>query len=268
MTELWRAVLLGAVQGVTEFLPISSSGHLMLIHTGLGWAEYGLAYDVILHLATLLAVAIYFRTDIANITLAFFSKDPARAEERKLAWLIVIATAATAVIAVPFSGAIGRAFDSITWIGAAFLLTSAALVAAELLARKQVHSLNALTWQKAALVGLAQAVALFPGVSRAGATIVGGLGVGLDREQATRFSFLMSGPIILLAGAKTAIDAFADPQPFIGMPAAIAGSVVAFVMAYLSIAALLAFVKRYPLYVFAVYTGILGVAMLVWQLAG
>ncbi len=267
MIEFWRAVLLGVVQGVTEFLPISSSGHLMLIHKGLGWAEYGLAYDVVLHLATLLAVAIYFRTDITNITKAFFSKDAERADDRKLAWLVVIATAVTAIIAAPFSGVIDRAFSSLRWIGAFFLLTSAALVSAELLSRKQMHSLNALTWQKAVLVGLAQAVALFPGVSRAGATIVGGLGVGLDREQATRFSFLMSGPIILLAGAKTAYDAFVDPQPFIGMPAAIAGSVVAFVAAYLSIAGLLAFVKRYPLYIFAVYTGILGVVTLVWQMS-
>lgn len=267
MTEFWRAVILGAVQGVTEFLPISSSGHLMLIHKGLGWGEFSLAYDVILHLATLLAVILYFRADLSRMTVALISRRPELGTERRLGWLVLAATAVTAVMALVFSDTIDRAFSDLTWIGAFFLLTSSALVFSELLGRKQMHDMAKLSLGKAIVVGLAQAIALFPGVSRAGATMAAGMGVGLDREQAARFSFLMSVPIILLAGAKTGLDALLEPEPFIGALPAIAGGVVAFVTAYLSIAALLAFIKRHPLYLFAVYTGLLGAGTLIWQLA-
>lgn len=267
MTEFFRAIVLGVVQGVTEFLPISSSGHLMLIHKGLGWDEFSLAYDVILHLATLLAVVLYFRADLSRMAVALVSRRPELDAERRLGWLVVAATAVTAVLALALGGVIDRAFSSLTWIGGFFLLTSAALISSELLGRKQMHDMSRLTLGKALLIGLAQAVALFPGVSRAGATMAAGLGVGLDREQAARFSFLMSVPIILLAGVKTGLDALLDPQPFIGVWAAVAGGVVAFVAAYLSIAALLAFLKRHPLYLFAGYTGLLGVGTLIWQLA-
>lgn len=266
MTEFWRAVALGAVQGVTEFLPISSSGHLMLIHKGLGWDEFSLAYDVVLHLATLLAVILYFRADLSRMTVALVSRRPELDTERRLGWLVLAATAVTAVMALAFSGTIDRAFSDLTWIGGFFLLTSAALLFSELLGRQKLHEMSRLSLGKAIVVGLAQAVALFPGVSRAGATMAAGMGVGLDREQAARFSFLMSVPIILLAGAKTGLDALLDPQPFIGIGAAIAGGIVAFVAAYISIAALLAFLKRHPLYLFAGYTGLLGVGTLAWQL--
>ncbi len=267
MTEFWRAVVLGAVQGVTEFIPISSSGHLMLIHKGLGWSEFGLAYDVVLHLATLLAVAIYFRSDISGMAVALVSKNPDLDAERRLGRLVMAATAVTAVMALAFSDVIDRAFSDITWIGAFFLLTSVALVSSERLGGKRLHEISGLSMGKALLIGLAQAVALFPGVSRAGATMAAGMGVGLDREQSARFSFLMSVPIILLAGVKTGLDAVADPQPFIGLWAALAGGVVAFVAAYASIAALLAFLKRHSLYLFAGYTALLGAGTLIWQLS-
>lgn len=267
MSEFWRAVVLGAVQGFTEFLPISSSGHLLLIHDGLGWTEFSLAYDVLLHLATLAAVLIYFRADLVHIAKAFFSNDPALAHDRRLGWLVILATAVTGVLAVVFGDVIDAAFADPAWIGAFFLVTSVALFASESLTGKRLHDMSELPFHKAALIGLAQAVALFPGVSRAGATMAAGLGVGLDREQSARFSFLMSIPIIMLAGLSQGLDALADPQPFISWPAAVAGAVVAFVMAYISIAGLLAFLRRYPLYVFAVYTGVLGVGLLVWRLA-
>ena len=267
MTELWRAVVLGLVQGVTEFLPISSSGHLLLIHSGLGWVEFGLEYDVILHFATLLAVIVYFREDLALMTKASITRDPTLAGERRLAWLVMLATAATVVIAVPFAGVIDRAFADPSWIGAFFLVTSATLVVSEVATRKRLHRVTKLSWQRAVVVGLAQAVALFPGVSRAGMTIAAGLGVGLDREQAARFSFLMSIPIILLANVRTGLDLMGDPEPFIGIGPAFAGSLVSFVAAYLSIAGLLAFLRRYPLYVFAAYTALLGTGILIWQLS-
>ncbi len=267
MTEFWRAVLLGAVQGVTEFIPISSSGHLMLIHKGLGWSEFGLAYDVVLHLASLLAVTIYFRSDISRMAIALVSKNPDLDAERRLGWLVMAATAVTAVMALAFSDLIERAFSNIAWIGGFFLLTAAALVSSELLGGKRLHEISGLPLGKALLVGLAQAVALFPGVSRAGATMAAGMAVGLDREQSARFSFLMSVPIILLAGVKTGLDAVADPQPFIGLWAAFAGGVVAFVAAYASIGVLLAFLKRHSLYLFAGYTALLGAGTLIWQLS-
>ncbi len=266
MTEFFRAVVLGAVQGATEFLPISSSGHLMLIHTGLGWSEFGLAYDVVLHLATLLAVIVYFRDDLARMTRALASKDAARRVDRRLGWLVLSATAVTAALAIAFGDLIDRAFADLRWIGAFFLLTSAALASSEFLGRARSQGLSDLPLWKALLVGAAQAVALLPGVSRSGATISAAIGMGLDREQAARFSFLLSVPIIMLAGVKTGLDALADPQPFIGAGAALAGGVVAFLTAYVSIAFLLAFLRRHSLYVFAVYTAALGFGTLLWQL--
>lgn len=266
MSEFWRTVILGAVQGFTEFLPVSSSGHLLLIQEGLGWEEFGLAYDVLLHLASLAAVAIYFRKDITRIVMAFLSRKSEDAANRRLGWLIVISTGITGAMAVVFGDLIDSVFADPVWIGAFFLVTAALLFASEFLTDKRLHELSALPVHKAVLIGLAQGVALLPGVSRAGATMAAGLGVGLDREQAARFSFLLSGPIILLASLKLGIDVLGDPESFVSWPAAIAGSLASFVMAYLSIAGLLAFLRRYPLYVFAVYTAVLGVVLLVWRL--
>ncbi|MBE0477229.1 MAG: undecaprenyl-diphosphate phosphatase [Coriobacteriia bacterium] len=266
MPDVARALVLGVVQGLAEFLPISSSGHLAVLQEGLGWSGFGLFFDVTVHLATLLAVVVYFRSDLALMARAFARPDASLAGERRFALLVLAATVPTAVIGLLGDDLFEHFFSSLVWVGAFFLVTTVALVSSEMLSRKTGHDAHEMAWGKALLIGAAQGMAIAPGISRSGATIAAGLGVGLDREQAARFSFLLSGPIILLAGVKTGLDAVTERSP-VGDPLAVAaGFVAAAVTGYLAIAGMLAFVKRRPLYAFAAYTGVLGVSVLVWQL--
>jgi undecaprenyl-diphosphatase len=263
--EIVRAIFLGAVQGLTEFLPVSSSGHLKLVQEGLGWtAEFGLAFDTLLHVATLLAVLIYFREDFKNLILAAFSSDPARAHDKRLAWLIVVATIPTGII-----GLIGNDwFENVSMlmVGFAFLITAGSLAAAEYFSAKSMHDAEGLGWGQAVLVGIAQGVAIMPGISRSGATMSAGLGLGLDREQAARFSFLLAAPIILLAGMKQMLDVAMGDATLPGVAASIAGFIAAGATGYLAIWGLLAFVRKHSFYPFAIYTAVLGIVVIVWQL--
>lgn len=265
MQEVLQAVLLGAVQGLTEFLPVSSSGHLRVIEEGLGWsADFGLAFDTVLHVATLLAVIVYFRSEFLAMIQAAFSSDPDKAHDKRLAWLIVVATIPTGIIGLLGSDWFETA--ALLWVGVAFLMTSAALTIAEWLSAKQVHDAEQLGWGQAILVGIAQGIAIMPGISRSGATIAAGLGLGLDREQAARFSFLLAAPIILLAGAKQGVDVALGAATLPSTAAVIAGFIAAALTGYLAVWGLLAWVREHTLYPFAIYTGLLGTVVIIWQL--
>lgn len=265
--QVVQAILLGIVQGISEFLPISSSGHLRVVQELFGIVdEFGLAFDTMVHVATLLAVVVYFRRDIAHMARALLSTDPALAKDRRLAWLVIIATIPTGIIGLAGSGFFESA--DMLYVGIAFLFTSAALTTAELLSRRSLHAAEGLGWKRAVLVGIAQGIAIMPGVSRAGATMAMGLGVGLDREQAARFSFLLSGPIILLAGASQAVEVFSGQAALPSLAASVAGFIAAAVTGYAAIAGLMAYLKRHSFAVFAVYTALMGVSVLVWRLTG
>ncbi len=261
--EVVQAIVLGVVQGVAEFLPISSSGHLRLIEDGLGWSGFGLAFDTLLHVATLLAVVVYFRDDIAHMIKAAFSTDEKMAADRHLAWLIVVATIPTGLIGLAGSDFFETA--ALVWVGVAFIITSAALLATDMLSRHTLHSAERLGWLSAIGVGIAQGIAVMPGISRSGATMAAGMGFGLDREQAARFSFLLSGPIILLAGAKQALDVIGGGATLPSLPATVLGFVAASVTGYLAIAGLMSFLRKHTFLPFAIYTGILGIAVIIWQ---
>lgn len=265
--QIIQAILLGVVQGAAEFLPISSSGHLRLVQELFGMPDqFGLAFDTLLHLATLLAVVVYFREDIRHMIRAALSRDPALAADKRLAWLVVVATVPTGII-----GLAGSDFFEtvdILWVGVAFLITSATLTAADLFSRKSLHRAEGLGWSRAILVGVAQGIAIMPGISRAGATMSMGLGVGLDREQAARFSFLLSGPIILLAGLSQATEVISGDAVLPGPVATLAGFAAAALTGYVAIAFLMEYLKRHSFAVFAVYTAVLGVSVIAWQLAG
>lgn len=262
-----QSILLGAVQGAAEFLPISSSGHLRVIQEFFGiTAEFGLAFDIMLHLATLLAVLVYFRADLSHMVRAFFSSDPLLSADRRLAWLVIVATIPTGVIGL--AGADFFESADILYVGIAFLVTSVSLITAEKLARRSLHRAEGLSWGRAILIGVAQGIAVMPGISRAGATMAAGLGLGLDREQAARFSFLLSVPIILLAGAKQGVEVLQGGATLPALPVSIAGFVTAALVGYASIAGLMAYLKRHSFMVFAVYTAVMGVSVLVWRLTG
>ncbi len=263
--EILQAVLLGVVQGISEFLPISSSGHLRLLQEVFGLTDdFGLVFDTWVHVATLAAVVVYFRADLAGMAASVLSRDPGRRADRRLAWLVVVATIPTGLIGLAGSDFFESA--DILYVGVAFLVTSAALTLADALSKMTLHEASALGWKRAVLIGVAQGIAVMPGISRAGATMAAGLGLGLDREQAARFSFLLSGPIILLAGAKQALDVFLTGEAGPSLLATVAGSAAAAITGYLAIAGLMAFIKRHSFRVFAVYTGMLGVGVLVWRL--
>jgi undecaprenyl-diphosphatase len=267
--EFVQAVVLGVVQGVAEFLPISSSGHLVIIPAVFGWTEFAgnVAFDVLLHLGTLVAVFAYFWRDLWRMLLAAFSSDPAKAGDRRLAWLVVIATFVTGAIGLAFNDFFESLFAQVAWVGLFLMVTALILVLAEKLSTKRGHAPERMTWLQACGIGLAQGVAIMPGISRSGATISAGLAAGLDREQSARFSFLLSAPIILLASAKTAVDAFGSGTSTLpSLAVSLAGFAASAIAGYLTIAWLLNYLKTRSLYPFAVYTALVGAAVLVWQL--
>jgi undecaprenyl-diphosphatase len=264
--DLVQAFVLGVVQGMAEFLPVSSSGHLVLVPAAFGWSEPSIGFDVMLHLATLVAVVGYFRRDLVLLIRAFFSRRSDLAAERKLAWLIIAATIPTGIIGLAFDDFFTSLFSNVTAVGVFLLLTAAILALSEMLSRKALHDPSGMKWSHAIAIGLAQGMAIAPGISRSGATMAAGLGVGLDREQAARFSFLLSVPIILLVGAKTGLDVALHGGALPSPAVCIVGFLAAAISGYAVIAGLLSWLRRRSLLVFSVYCAVLGTAVLVWQI--
>jgi undecaprenyl-diphosphatase len=269
MTYL-QAVVLALVQGVTEFLPISSSAHLVLVPYLFDWPDQGLGFDVAVNTGTLLAVIVYLRRELAAVTRAgLASLAPRRAgeagprlnPEARLAWGIALATVPVAVaglLAYDWVATAGRspALIAATSIGFGLLLWWADRAAA------RRRELDSVTLGDAAFVGLAQALAIIPGTSRSGITITAGLARGLTREEAARFSFLLYVPVGVLAAAKEAWDFAAEGAPGGAVGPSLVGFAVAAVSAYLAIGALLAWVRRQSLTVFVVYRILLGLVIL------
>ncbi len=262
-----QAVVLGIVQGLTEFLPISSSAHLILVPWMFGWQEPGLAFDVALHLGTLLAIVLYFWRDWAKLAASIVI--PKWSEERRLLVRLLVATLPGAA-----AGYLGDKWVSDTfhtgggqWIvGIAMAALGVLLYVAERVAN---HSkpLTGLRHADALLIGLAQAFAVVPGVSRSGATITAGLLLGLRRESAARFSFLMAAPIIAGAGVKELLDLRHIDAGVALLPVAM-GTLSAMAVGILAIAFLLRWLQRGTFLPFAVYRVVLGALILALYFAG
>jgi len=258
--NLVYAFLLGILQGATEFLPVSSSGHLVLVPWLLGWPAPGLAFDAVVHWGTAVAVIVYFWRDWVSLVRAVFYSRSGSLEVR-LAWFILLGTLPGALIGWLledfFEGMFARPV-----VAAGFLLVTAALLTgSERLGRRE-RDLDTLAWPDALLVGLAQALAIFPGISRSGATIAAGLGRGLRREPAARFSFLLATPIILGAGLLKVVDlaqmgGLAEQAPIL-----VVGFLSAGVVGFGCIHFLLRYLQRHRLYSFAVYCAVVGIACL------
>jgi undecaprenyl-diphosphatase len=207
METLIHAAILGLVQGLTEFLPVSSSAHLILVPQFLGWNDPfadSAAFDVMLHMGTLAALLVYFRSDLwqylgawlASIRERRIGDDP----QRRIAWLLVISVIPAAILGAAFESTFDTAFrERIGWI-AVFILVGAGLLFLAERYGSRTRGLEAMRPRDAAIIGVGQAIALFPGISRSGITIATGLFLGLEREAAARFSFLMSVPVIAGAG--------------------------------------------------------------------
>jgi undecaprenyl-diphosphatase len=280
LTTLLRAIILGIVQGVTEFIPISSSGHLIIVPWLLGWddpALISLSFDVALHLGTLVAVLGFFAADWVRLIRAgarsIVERKVGADPDRRLAWFLVLGSIPGAVVGALAESRIEELFHQPNRpIQPAAMLVMAGLIAlmgallylADHLAR-HLRGMGDLTLKDALLIGLAQAAAIFPGVSRSGATITAGLALGLKRETAARFSFLLSAPIIAGAGLKSMVDVAQEWQAgaMTGSDLALfaVGFLSAAISGYLCIKFLLRFLQQHSTDIFAFYRW--GLALLI-----
>lgn len=266
---LVKALILGIVQGLTEFLPVSSTAHLVLFPWAFGWDDpllNSLTFDVALHLGTLIAVLVYFRRDWARLMLAFFTSVSRRRisePDERMVWLIIMATVPAAVLGAAFEDYVETVLRSPLVIVVTLVAVSALMVLAERSASgRPGKDMGEMSAPHALVIGLAQASALIPGVSRSGATITAGLWSGYARDDAARFSFLLSTPVI--AGAcMLKLGHFIGGMPQGQAPAFVLGALAAALSGYAAIAFLISFLRRRTLYVFAGYRVALAAAILV-----
>jgi undecaprenyl-diphosphatase len=259
--ELLQAILLGLIQGLTEFLPVSSSGHLILVPHILGLEDQGLAMDAILHLATVLAIIIYFRRDLYKLLISLLANkkgDP----YRSLAWSIIAASFPAGLAGLFLGDWIESNLRSSTFVAGNLMFWSVIFFVADGKATKQAaesDELIHLGWRKILFIGFAQAIALLPGTSRSGITITAGLFSRLSQPAAARFSFLLGTPIILAAGLHKTASLLGDAgAEFLFTPFQLfMGFLVAFAVGYVSIKWLLAIVSRVGLLPFIIYRMVL-----------
>ncbi|MBI4318589.1 MAG: undecaprenyl-diphosphatase UppP [Chloroflexi bacterium] len=267
--DIIQAMILGIVQGLTEFAPVSSSAHLVLVPWALGWREPGLTFDTVLHLGTLVAVLAVFWREILAIVEAwlgsFVGRGQARVEAR-LAWLLIVGTIPAAILGYLFKDFFEELFSRPLWVGGFLLITALALVVAERYGDKR-DTTAGLTLPKSLLIGLAQAFAIAPGISRSGSTISMGMIAGLARAESARFSFLLSVPIILGAAASQLKDLFDEGGPDTVSAPLVVGFLAAAVSGYLCINFLLRYLRSRSLHVFAAYCAVVGTAVVAVGLA-
>jgi undecaprenyl-diphosphatase len=244
-------IVLGLVQGLTEFLPVSSSGHLVIVPAALGWEEPPLGLTVLLHLGTLLALLVYFRNDLIGLALGLLGRGPDPAAARRMVGFLVIGTIPAVIAGLAlgnfFEDAFARPYESCVEL----VITGFMLLAVERLGERAARA--DLDAPRAAGIGVAQALAILPGISRSGATIGAGLWFGMDREEATRFSFLLAIPAILGAGVLDLAQGELDVSR-----SGMVGFVAAAISGYLAIAVLLRFVRTHSLRPFAGYLFVVG----------
>lgn len=267
-----EAIVLGLVQGITEFLPISSDGHLILVPSLLGWQRFGLGFDVMLHVGTLMATVLYFRRDFARLARAAFSKAAERARDRRLAWLVVgsaVPSVAVVLALEPFVSSIEArpVSQQIVITAYGLLATAVVLGASEILAARaharRVHDDAAeLPWTKVLGIGFAQGFAALPGLSRSGTTIATGQALGMSRGEAARFSFLMSVPIVAAATAKKLLDVAQGEGIMPPLGVTLVGIGVTTLVGYGVIWLLLPFVRKHSLWWFSAYTAVVGILLL------
>lgn len=242
--SIWHSIILGLVQGLGEFLPISSSGHLVLAPWLLGFSDPGLSFDVALHAGTLIAVLLYFWKDISDILKLGLGRkvrtlEGEKSYDSRTLWLLALATIPGVLAGFFFEQKAETVFRSPLLIAGTLSLAGLLLYLADRFSRFR-KDFGTITWKDALLIGFSQALAIIPGVSRSGATITAGLSLGLDRVSAARFSFLLSAPIIFGATVLRFPDIFRNGLGF----SEIIGMIVAALSGYLAIKYLIKFVER------------------------
>lgn len=256
-----RALVLGLVQGVTEFVPVSSSGHLVLLPALLHWQPPPVAFDVLLHAATVVSLLVYFRADILPLFGIGRSPGESGASPRTLLW-IVAATVVTGALAFPVKDRIEALFASPRAAAGFLLVTAVVLLASEAAARGQ-RNLGGVGWRQGLAVGVAQALAACPGLSRSGMTICAGLVTGLSRKAAAQFAFLVSIPAILGASAVKLPELFSGSWT-VPLTSCIVGFASAAISGYVAIWLVMGFVQQRRLKWFAAYCIIAGALALLF----
>jgi undecaprenyl-diphosphatase len=267
--SIFQAIVLGLVQGLTEFLPISSSGHLRIVPAICGWEDPGTAFTAVIQLGTMAAVLLYFRADLWNIARAWLRElrlpYRRRSHEANLGWFIILGTIPVAVFGLIFNNQIESGARSLYLIGTVLILFSFVMLAADRIG-SQVRTIDHLNARDGLWIGLAQALALVPGVSRSGATISAGLLRGFNREAAARYSFLLSVPAVVLSGLFELRHIGGEGS--VGAGPTIVATLVAFVSGYVAIAWLLRYLATHNLTLFVAYRIPLGVLVLALTASG
>jgi undecaprenyl-diphosphatase len=259
-----QAIVLGIVQGLTEFLPVSSTGHLRIVPAFLGWPDPGTAFTAVCQLGTMAAVLIFFRADlwrIATATLRSVRGDRWRSADidARMGWFIILGTIPISIVGLILKSQIESGARSLYLIGSALILFSFVMLWAERASTRE-RELSDMDGRDGLAIGFAQALALIPGVSRSGATISAGLLRNFDREAAARYSFLLSVPAVVLSGLFELKDVGNGTGA--SMPATVIATIVAFVTGYIAIAWLLRYLAHHSLDVFVAYRIPLGILVL------
>ena len=261
----WHAVLLAVVQGITEFIPVSSSAHLILTPYFLGWKDQGLDFDIATNTGTLLATLLYFRWDVRDLVVGFFTGQPRSSDgdypPRRLALAITVATIPAGIVGLLIHDWVKTQARNPLLIAGTSIGYGLLLWVADRVGRKD-RELGDLGFAAALVIGTAQALALVPGTSRSGITMTAALLLGFSRPTAARFSFLLSIPIGVLVGLKSAKDLLGAHLTAADLVALAIGVAVSAVVGYLVIAWLLAWLRRQSLTVFVVYRLLLGALLL------
>ena len=260
---IFQAIVLGAVQGLTEFVPISSSGHLVLVPAAFGWDPSGLAFDVMLHVGSLLALLAYFRKDLVALIRGFFSGDP---RARRLTLYLGVATVPAAVAGILLGDFFEGSFEdaeasAIQLIATAFILVGGELALRWHLRRKAetddgtLRGIDDMTLTDAGVIGAAQAISILPGISRSGSTIASGLALGIGRDDSARFAFLLAIPALFGAALVKVPDLSGSS---LGFGSALGGFLASLVFSYAAVAILIKYLKTRTLYPFAAYCVVAG----------
>lgn len=268
----WQVIVLAVVQGLTEFLPVSSSGHLAIVSRLMFDCDAGASFTAVTQLGTEAAVLVYFARDIVRIVRAWFNGLVVKAHrgaDYRLGWYVIIGTIPICVLGLVFTDEIRSGVRNLWVIATALVAFSAVIAAAEHFGRQTRH-IDQLTWRDAIVVGVAQTLALVPGVSRSGATISAGLFLGLERELAARFGFLLAIPAVFASGLFSLPDAFHPVREGMSAtgPQLLVATVIAFVVGLSAVAWFLRFLVRHNMYWFVGYRIIAGVTVLILLATG
>ncbi len=268
--SLFHALILGIVQGATEYIPVSSSAHLVLVPWLLGWPDSPFTFEVLVQWGTLVGVFIYFWRDlwdiVCDVVVGLVRRRPLETAPARMGWYIVLGTIPAVAFGFFLKDVFEAAFGAPVFVASLLLGTAAILTAAERFGRRE-RTTRDLGWLDALIVGIWQVTALFPGISRSGATIGGAMLRGFDRPAAARFSFLLSVPALLGGGLLAIADLLEAGTLAADLPALIIGFVAAAASGYLCIRWLLGYLQRRSLAVFAVYCALFGLFNLAVALA-